>query len=160
LTSAITAWRSSLLAGDAELVALDLHLDTLGALVADQLADLLGVLLVDALLERDGELGVLAGLAGVAGLEDLQGLVALDQLVLEHVEDGRGPVVRVRRDLHTVLAGALDGGPGVLEVEPLADLALRLVDRVVDLLLVELADDVERRVGHELRFLPGLGCPI
>src|SRR5512145_767509 len=145
----------ALLAGHPELVTLHLDLDALRAFVADQLADLLGVLLGDALLERDAELGVLAGLAGVAGLQDLQGLVALDQLVLEHVQHGQRSVVGVRGDLDPVLARPLDRRAGVLEVEPLADLALGLVDGVVDLLLVELADDVERRVGHELRFLPG-----
>ena len=49
------------------------------------------------------------------------------------------------RELDRLLA-ELDRGPGVLEVEAGADLALRLVDRVADLLHVELGDDVER--GH------------
>ena len=40
-------------------------------------------------------------------------------------------------------------GSGVLEVEPLSDLPGRLVERVVHLLAVDLAHDVERRVaGH------------
>ena len=56
----------ALLAGDAELVALHLDLDLLGALVADQLADLLGLLLRDALLQRDADLGLAAGLARLA----------------------------------------------------------------------------------------------
>src|ERR1700728_429337 len=40
----------ALLAGDADLVALDLGLDGLGTLVANELGDLLGILAVDALL--------------------------------------------------------------------------------------------------------------
>jgi hypothetical protein len=40
-------------------------------------------------------------------------------------------------------------GAGVLEVVALADLLGRLVDGVVHLLLVDLADDVERRVRHD-----------
>src|SRR5204862_7183547 len=46
------------------------------------------------------------------------------------------------------LAGPLDRGPDVLEVEPLRDLLGGLVQRVVDLLVVDLAHDVERRVSH------------
>src|SRR5688572_25231535 len=78
----------ALLRGDPDLLALDLDLDALGALVADQLADLLGLLLRDALLEGDADLGLLAGLPRLAGVQDLQALVALDQLLLEDVEDG------------------------------------------------------------------------
>ena len=49
----MTACRSSrLFAETAQLVALDLRLHALGPLVADDLGDLLGVLLRDALLQR------------------------------------------------------------------------------------------------------------
>src|SRR5690606_24675733 len=41
-----------------------------------------------------------------------------------------------------------------LEVETGGDLASGLAERVVDLLAVELADDVERRVGHGCSFDP------
>src|SRR6476469_8081465 len=73
----------ALLAADAELVALHLHLDALGAFVADQLADLLGVLGADALLERDADLGLAAGLPRLGGVQDLQRLLPLDELLLE-----------------------------------------------------------------------------
>src|SRR5690242_18298466 len=46
----------TLLAADADLVALDLGLDVLGALVADELGDLLGVLAADALPEGAADL--------------------------------------------------------------------------------------------------------
>jgi hypothetical protein len=52
----------ALLRGDAELVALDLGLDALRALVADELGDLLGVLRGDALLQRDRDLALLTRL--------------------------------------------------------------------------------------------------
>src|SRR5204863_791138 len=78
-----------------------------------------------------------------------QRLVALDQLVLEDAEYGAGPVIRRGGDLDRVVALPLDGGPGALEVEPGGDLARGLAERVVDLLAVDLADDVERGVGHE-----------
>src|SRR5215510_5579723 len=138
-----------LLRRDAELVALDLDLDALGSLVADQLADLLGLVLGDALLDAGGDLDLPAGRTGVAGVEGLERDAALDQLALEHVEDRERPVLGVRAHLDAVLALPLDRRAGVLEVEPLRDLAGGLVERVVDLLPVDLAHDVERRVaGH------------
>ena len=69
----------------------------------------------------------LAGLARLAGVEDLQRLLALDQLLLEDVEDGGGAVLGVGGDLDRRLAGPLDLGAGALEVEALGDLARRLV---------------------------------
>src|SRR3954451_20389697 len=45
----------------------------------------------------------------------------------------------------------LDGGAGALEVEPCRDLTSGLTERVVDLLPVDLADVVERAVGHLAR---------
>src|SRR6185503_17733234 len=51
------------LGGDANLVALDLRLDALRALVADELGDLLGVLAADALFDGAADLvGLAAGL--------------------------------------------------------------------------------------------------
>src|SRR6478609_1604971 len=138
----------ALLRRDPQLLALDLRLDALGALVADELGDLLGVLGGDALLERDVDLGDLAGLARLGGVEDLQALVALDQLVLEDAEHGTGAVVGRGRDLDRLLALPLDGRPGALEVEAVRDLPGRLAERVVDLLAVQLAHDVEARVSH------------
>ena len=138
----------ALLGRDAELVALDLRLDALGALVADQLGDLLGVLGGDALLERDRDLALLPGLAGLARVEDLQRLLPLDELALEDVEHRRGAVVGARGDLDRLVPLPLDGGAGALEVEARGDLPCGLSQCVVDLLAVDLADDVERRVGH------------
>src|ERR1700744_4279871 len=51
----------ALFAGDAHLVALDLGFDGLGALVPDQLGDLLGVFATDALFEAAGDLVGLTG---------------------------------------------------------------------------------------------------
>src|SRR3954447_11853377 len=150
----------ALLARDPELVALDLRLHALGALVADQLGDLLCVLGGDALLERDRDLRLLARLAGLGGVEDLQALLALDQLVLEHVEHGAGAVVGRGGDLDGVLALPLDGGAGALEVEARGDLASGLAERVVDLLPVDLADDVERAVGHLRTPSGGFGSAV
>src|SRR5205085_1837139 len=137
----------------AELVALHLDLDALRAVVADQLADLLGLLLADALLQGDVDLDLLAGGSRLADVEDLERLIALDQLLLEHLDDRLRALVGVRGDLDRVGATAGHGRAGVLEVEPLRDLAARLVDRVVDLLVVDLADDVERRVAGHLVLL-------
>src|SRR5262245_10815196 len=138
-----------LLRRDAELVALDLDLNALRGLVADQLADLLGLVGGDALLDAGGDLDLATGRSWVAGLQCLERDAALDQLALEHVEDGERAVFRVGAHLYAVLALPLDRGAGVLEVEPLRDLARGLVQGVVDLLTVDLAHDVERRVaGH------------
>ena len=52
--------------------------------------------------------------------------LAFDQLLLEDVEDGVGPVVGVGGDLDGLLAGPLDLGAGALEVVALGDLPRRL----------------------------------
>ncbi|MTB88222.1 hypothetical protein GGQ26_07650 [Aeromicrobium sp. zg-629] len=137
------------LARDAQLVALDLHLDALGALVADQLADLLGLLGTDALAEGAVDLDVLARLARVVGLEGLEADAALDELGLEDVEDGQRALLGVGGDLDAPLALPLDGRAGVLEVVARRDLLGRLVEGVVGLLAVDLADDVEGGIGHD-----------
>ena len=85
---------------------------------------------------------------GSDGVEDLEADLALDQLLLEHLEDGAGAVVGGGADLDGLLALPRDGGAGALEVEPRRDLARGLAQRVVHLLAVDLAHDVERRVGH------------
>src|ERR1700744_3127015 len=84
----------ALFAGDADLVALDLGLDGLGPLVADELGDLLGVLAADALFEGAGDLVSLARGLRLAGVESLEADVAADQLLLEHVHGGFDPVPR------------------------------------------------------------------
>src|SRR4051794_2120727 len=141
-----------------ELVALDLRLDALGALVADQFGDLPGVVRADPLLEGDRDLAHPSGLARLGRVEHLEADVALDQLLLEHVENGVRPVVGRGADLYGVLALPVDGGAGALEVEPGGDLACRLSQGVVDLLAVDLAHDVERRVSHALSSPYGAAC--
>src|SRR6478672_8897054 len=75
------------LARDAQLIALDLALDALGPLVADQLVDLLRVLLGDALLERRVEVVLLAreARAGLGDVEVLETDLALDEVGLHDV---------------------------------------------------------------------------
>src|SRR5690606_12648345 len=62
-----------LLAGDPQLVALDLRLHALGPAVADGLADRLGLLLIDPLDDPAVDLVGLAGLLRLARVEGLQG---------------------------------------------------------------------------------------
>src|SRR5699024_5591841 len=85
----------ALLRAHSQLIALDLRLDALGPLVADDLRDLLRIVLVDAFLEGGIDAVLLAGGIGLAVLERLQRDSALDQLRLEHVEDGLDPVFAV-----------------------------------------------------------------
>src|SRR5690606_29166310 len=86
------------LARHAQLVALDLALDALRALVADDLADLLRVVLIDPVLQaRDDPVLLAAGLR-LTRVEALQRDAALDELRLEHVEGRLGTVLAVRRD--------------------------------------------------------------
>src|SRR5271156_6235747 len=66
----------ALFAGDADLVALDLGFDRLGALVADQLGDLLGVFAADALFQSASDLVGLAGRLRLPPPPDLWGGVA------------------------------------------------------------------------------------
>src|SRR6202161_1897795 len=75
----------ALFAGDAHLVALYLGFDGLGAVVANQLGDLLGVLAADALFQGAGDLVGLAGRLRLASVERLEADVAPDQLFLEDV---------------------------------------------------------------------------
>src|SRR6476660_6448318 len=76
------------LARDAQLVTLDLALDALGTLVADQLVDLLRVLLGDALLEGRVEVVLLARHArtGLGHVEVLEADLPLDEVRLDDVE--------------------------------------------------------------------------
>src|SRR5215469_7346693 len=131
-----------LLRGHAELVALHLGADALGPLVPDQLGDLPRVVLGDALLEADGEPELLTGWLRVAGVQRLERDAPPDQFVLEHVQDGLGPVLAVGADLDK-LPGPGDRGAHPAEVEPRTDLLGRLVQGIIDLLLVDPADDVE-----------------
>ena len=71
-----------------------------------------------------------------------------DSIVIKaNAEERCAALLGVALDLD-LLAGPRDGRPGVLEVVALRDLLGGLVQGVVDLLMVDLAHDVERRVGH------------
>src|ERR1700729_2575131 len=144
-----------LLGGDAQFLTLDLGPHTLRALIADDLADLLGVLLRDALLELEPDPVLLARGLRVTRIHDLQRDLAPDELVLEHVQDGLGPFLAIGPDLHAVLPGPPDRRAHTAEVEAGRDLLGRLVEGVVDFLAVDLADDVEAAVGHAR--LPSVG---
>src|SRR5690349_11808496 len=137
-----------LLGADPQLVALDLGLHALRALVADPLADRLGLVRLDALDDLDVDPVSLPGLTGLPGVQRLQRDVPLDRLLLEHVERRPGPVLGLRLHEHQVLARVADLRAGTAEVEPGAQLLAGLVERVVELLMVDLADDVERWVCH------------
>src|SRR5215469_7409990 len=144
------------LAGDPELVALDLRLDGLRPLVPDQLGDLLRVLLTDAVRHRHGDLGELARQRRLGRVDGLKGDLALDQLLLKDVKDGGHPLVAVRLKLDRV-AGPLDPGVDALEVETVGELLRRLVEGVVNLLPVRLVNDVKRGFrSHEPQITP---CP-
>src|SRR5262249_42240725 len=126
-----------------ELFALDLRAHPAGPLVPDDLGDRLRVLLGDALLQGDGDAVLLAGHLRVGGVEVLEGDLALDELLLEDVEDGLGPLFAVGTDLDPMLTRPGDGSAHAAEVEPRADFLGRLVQRVVGFLAVDLADDVK-----------------
>src|SRR5690606_12866152 len=144
-----------LLRADPQLVPLDLGLDPLRPLIPDDLADLLGVLLRDALLQRHAQLVQLPGRLRLPGVDRLQRDPPLHELVLQHVEHGVGPLLRVRLDLDRV-ARPPDPRVDVPEVEPVRHLLGRLVQGVVDLLPVDLADDVKRAVRHRAH-IPSTG---
>ena len=96
-------------------------------------------------LRADADPVLLAGQLRLAGVERLEGDPALDQLVLEHVEDGLGPLLAVGAGSRPLLAGPGDRRADAAEVEPGADLLGGLVQRVVDFLAVDLADRCRRR---------------
>src|SRR5699024_11351205 len=89
----------ALLRGHADLLTLDGRLDALGPLVAQELGDLLGVLLVDALLERADQTEALAGGHRLAQVEHFHAQSAADQLLDEHVLGGHHPVLGGGREL-------------------------------------------------------------
>src|SRR5262245_59276314 len=145
------------LARDANGVALDLRL-ALGKLVADELGDALRDVLGQALAQPDD----LADLVPtrrlhLAPVEDLQREVAPDGLALDEVLDRRGPVFVVGDQGEVGLAlGQVHGH--ALEVVALLDLAPHLVQGIAQLLLVEVAYDVEGHVaGHRSSSYPA--CP-
>src|SRR5690606_30503064 len=132
----------------AQLVALDLALDALRGLVADDLRDLLRVVAADALLDAGLDAVLLAARERLAGVEGPQRDAALDELLLEHVEHGLDALLGVRLQQDPALAAEFDRRADPLEVVPLRDLLLGLVDGVLQFHRVDLAHDVEGRIGH------------
>src|SRR5262245_9190016 len=134
----------ALLPGHAHLIGLDGRLD-LELRILDQLDDLARLVGGDAFLERE----VLLRAAARPGLDRflgqrLQRHLPARELLAQDV--GEGP------DLEIVGGAEVDGvrltthlRRRSLEIEALPDLLQGLVDRVVDLLEVDLAHDVERR---------------
>src|SRR6185369_2878463 len=138
------------LARHADGVTLDLRLD-LGKLVADQLLDALREVLGQSLPEPD----VLAHLVAAGRLhgppvEHLERQAASDGFRLDQVLDGARAELVVGDEDDLVLA-LLQVDGGAAEVVALDRLAPDLVERVAQLLGVELADDVERGLAtHDL----------
>ncbi|MPM91673.1 hypothetical protein SDC9_138805 [bioreactor metagenome] len=95
----------------------------------------------------------LARQLGLAGLHRLQVDPTAHQLRLEDIPDGLHPLLAagLHRDL---VARPADGRVGALEVETLPYLPGSLIERVVDLLAVDLADDIEGTVCSHASILP------
>ncbi|TSI16731.1 hypothetical protein FO013_07755 [Brevibacterium aurantiacum] len=105
----------ALLRAHAQLLALDLCLDALGALVSDVLRDLLRIVFVDALFEAGIDAVFLARRIGFAVFEGLQRDAALDQLRLEDVEDRLDAVLADGLHLDG-FSGPGDRGVGAAEI--------------------------------------------
>src|SRR5258707_9365156 len=134
------------LARDAQLVALDRHLD-LELAVLDLAHQALGELLVDALLEQHGLANRVARrLLGRLELERGGVDLAPRQMRLQELVHLLQLEVVVGEHRHGALL-ALDRAVAALEVEARRDLAAHPGERVVDLGEVELGDDVETRHG-------------
>ena len=137
------------LARDPDLVALDVALD-LDLQALHELDELASLLLgdpdvqVDRLPRRS-----LGGGLDRPEVQRLERDLAPNGLLLQDLHSRLEPVLRRGADLDQLVVLA-DAGPGVLEVEPLRDLAPSLVDGVRDLGHRDLGDDVEREVllGH------------
>ena len=151
----MTAWSSSSRLGDdAHGIALDGRL-RLRESLADALRELLGLLAGQAALERDLLAnGATAGRLDLAPLEDLEAQASPHGLRLEQILRRAGAIVVVGREGDRVLA-QLEGDLAALEIVARRDLAARLVQRVDQLLLVEVAHHVERRIScHDSPILP------
>src|SRR5262245_4188892 len=136
-----------LLGAHPELVALDLRLDALRPVVTDLLADRLCLLRLDTLDNLAIEPVRLPGRAWLSSVERLQRDVAPDQLLLEDVQRRPDPILGLGLQNDRLITGPGDLRTGSSEVKPGRKLLLGLPKSVVDLLPVNLADDVERRVA-------------
>src|SRR6266704_1006961 len=132
---------------DAHRGALDARLD-LHLRVLDELDDALRLLLLDADLDVDRLLDLGADLLDALGVEHPRVHCALRAFRQENVGHllQLEIVVGVERE-HQL--GLLDARVRALEVEAVRDLLVRLIDRVLQLDLVDFGDDVER--GHDPR---------
>src|SRR5690348_16003110 len=132
------------LAGDADGIPLD-HGFHLRKSVANALRELLGLLRCEAALQQD----LLSNGAARCGLElapveDLERQAAPNGLGFDQVPHRLGPELVVCGEGDLALA-QLQGASTALEVEPGRDLAPNLVEGVYQLLLVEVAHNVEAR---------------
>src|SRR5436309_5398193 len=142
---------------DADLLALDRRLRLFELLVLDRLDDRFRLFLRDALGKLDlAPHGVVRRGRGGAELEVLHGHVALDELGLQHVEQGLHLEVVVGDERqHGLGAVERDRGLRALEVVALSHLFGGLIHRVVDLLEVGTGGDVERGyAGHRAVMYP------
>jgi len=136
--------RVAILAGDAHDVGVDagLHLE-LGIL--NELDDFFRLLNGDALLHFDLLAdGAAGGRLDFAVLEGLERDVALGQLALKNVGDGLELVVVGAGESELGFAVELDVGVRPLEVVALGDLLERLLNGVLNLGDLDVADDIER----------------
>src|SRR3954466_11568295 len=95
----------------------------------------------------------LGGRLDRARLQRLERKLPADRLLLEHLIGRLQPIFGSRGHLDRLVL-QLERGVRVLEVEALVDLAAGLVDRVADLLHVDLGDDVEAGLGGHGRRIP------
>src|SRR5688500_15724214 len=131
------------LGGDAHRVALDRWLRLREGL-ADALRELLRLLARQSAAELDLLAhGAASGRLDLAPIEDLEGEAAAHRLGLEPALGGAGTVLVVGGQDDRVLV-ELERDLAALEIVPGRDLATGLVERVDQLLLVEVAHHVER----------------
>ena len=97
----------------------------------------------DPLDELAGDLVDLAGLGRVAHLERPHRDASFDQLFLEHVDGGQAAFLGGRGDGDAFFTGPDDARLRATEIEALAQFLGGLIQRVVRLLPVDLAHDVE-----------------
>ena len=163
----MTSCRSSFFLRNAQLVALDLGLDALRALFPDDLGDLPGVVLGDALFQGTARRYSLPEPLGSPASRTFSETWRLTSFSLNTSSTALGALLAVRLDLHSLIAGPGDRRPNATEIEPCADLLGRLVQRVVDFLMVDLdtmskedsrATAQARRSGCACRHAGRAGC--
>ena len=137
----------ALLAAHPELVPLHLVLDALEVELLEELPDLARLVGRDAHAQGDRLAHrSLGGLLDLPEVERLERHLAAHELLLEHLGERLAAGSRSRCASSMVFSLSSIELPVFLKSNRVLDLPLRLVDRVADLLHVELGDDVER--GH------------